>query len=216
MAGSQSNWLSKTQNDLLAIFYNKRPTRASLKVQLFVFIKDRVLLLQPEGRNNAWTVPSNAIAENLVEGGQQSIWKIAVKMLRHAIQERALHNLQLADIASYDSYVESQWKNEKLHPTNTTKEVPLSIILTAESSKLDDTSTINYPNKYTKLKWLTFNQASILKLEGLPLARLRKSFVQIQKYVKHSLGESQTLDCQKTSVLQCSEALSETVFGAHN
>lgn len=180
------HWLFNTQNYFVEKFdiLTKGVYKvAALRVQLFIIHEDRILLLQPQGREieDAWTAPSSTVPFNNTPKGSQKIFKIAIRMLRHAIEERALLDLQFPDLASDNNYAFEQWKTERFG-VGVTKFIPMSVIVTVGSSvALEDMCAINYPEQYSGKKWFTLEEAVKRRLTDLPVSRLTAAFAQLKK-----------------------------------
>lgn len=200
--GELVHWLENTPHDHLKSYAQwPQATRGlrDLEVQVFIFHQRSLLLLQPEGKETTdeWTVPSKAINFDYIKDevrGPQQLYKVVIRMLRHAIEERTLLNLQFPDLYANCLYMPHLWKLEADSNTNV---LHLSIIVTVESTTLGKGSliNINYPTKYTSLKWLEPKQAMELNLDGVTVPRMRRMFLQQNMCVSFARMKAQGTIC---------------------
>lgn len=140
-----------------------------------------MLLLRPElvkgatGKSH-WTAPSDLTAYD--PQAAKSIFKTVMKMIRHAVEERTLVDVQFEDLSSAMKYMEDQWTSEA---AVNIKKVQLNIILTVKATTLDKSSfiNINFPKKYTEMNWFTHAEVAKLKDSDLPPARVAGMFAQL-------------------------------------
>ncbi|CZT18121.1 uncharacterized protein RCC_03961 [Ramularia collo-cygni] len=200
MAAAHRNWVFDSQYDLLRSYSAAPPAPnvpappglqptghgdarqlRSVKVQAFVFNKAGQLLLLADdsiGWVLRWTAPSTVITLN--DDEHQPIWKSVRLMMKQAIQEDMLTDLQCPDLVSGSNYVNEQWNTEDEHNHTT---LQMNVIFTVGSYEMKEHMAINCTTKKpAAMKWLFFDEARKLERDDLPLPRLARIFTQLSRY----------------------------------